>query len=130
MLAAPGGIREDHPGRRGVPVAWLTLADDVVAAQPRLAMFRCVAFALSDRMPEARRTFRAAADRGPRRLRRRPPLIVVLNNDAPFSQPGDSGSLIVDDSRHPVALLFAGDGRYTLGNPINDVLAAFGLTVA
>ena len=56
--------------------------------------------------------------------------IVVLNNDAPFSQPGDSGSLIVDDSRHPVALLFAGDGRYTLGNPINDVLAAFGLTVA
>ena len=47
-----------------MPVARLTLADDVVAAQPRLAMFRCVAFALSDRMPEARRTFRAAATEG------------------------------------------------------------------
>ena len=34
-----------------------------------------------------------------------------------------------DDDRHPVALLFAGDDRYTLGNPIDAVLATLGLTV-
>jgi len=41
-----------------------------------------------------------------------------------FSAGGDSGSLIVTSSGlNPVALLFAGGGRYTFGNPIEDVLS-------
>ena len=55
--------------------------------------------------------------------------VVVEGDDDPFSAAGDSGSLIVDDDRHPVALLFAGDDRHTLGNPIDAVLSAFGLTL-
>jgi hypothetical protein len=42
-----------------------------------------------------------------------------------FSRGGDSGSLIVDDGRHPAALLFAGnDADTTYANPIAAVLAA------
>ena len=57
-----------------------------------------------------------------------------------FSAGGDSGSLIVardrdrdgnagPDDRRPVALLFAGDGRLTIGNPIDLVLDRFGVTI-
>ncbi|WP_419162522.1 hypothetical protein [Candidatus Palauibacter sp.] len=57
-----------------------------------------------------------------------------------FSQGGDSGSLIVardldrdgnagPDDRKPVALLFAGDGRLTIGNPIDLVLDRFDVTI-
>lgn len=53
--------------------------------------------------------------------------VVVQSANGSFSQPGDSGSLIVDSSgNHPVALLFAGDSLNTLGNPIQDVLKRFG----
>ncbi len=63
--------------------------------------------------------------------------IIVCCN---FSQGGDSGSLIVTRSteeggassasdRRPVALLFAGDGRFTIANPIGPVLDRFGVTV-
>ncbi|MBZ5722050.1 MAG: S1 family peptidase [Acidobacteriia bacterium] len=42
-----------------------------------------------------------------------------------FSAPGDSGSLIVDSqTAQPTALLYAGDSTSTIGNPIQDVLAA------
>jgi hypothetical protein len=42
-----------------------------------------------------------------------------------FSQEGDSGALIVTQSTaDPVALLFAGSGTDTVGNPIQDVLLA------
>jgi hypothetical protein len=42
-----------------------------------------------------------------------------------FSRGGDSGSLIVDDGRHPAALLFAGnDADTTYASPIAAVLAA------
>jgi len=45
-----------------------------------------------------------------------------------FSAGGDSGSLIVTASGHnPVSLLFAGNNSITVGNPINEVLAAFGV---
>lgn len=54
----------------------------------------------------------------------------------PFSDGGDSGSLIVDDGMRAVALLFAGGdtgGRngqgLTYANPIAAVLAAFGATL-
>ena len=48
-----------------------------------------------------------------------------------FSDSGDSGSLIMTvDGNHPVALLFAGSGSSTIGNPIDRVLAAFpGLSI-
>ena len=49
---------------------------------------------------------------------------------ASFSAPGDSGSLMVTQGgNQPVALLFAGDGQLTIGNPIIPVLQRFGVTV-
>ena len=47
-----------------------------------------------------------------------------------FSAPGDSGSLMVTQGgNQPVALLFAGDGTLTIGNPIVPVLQRFGVTI-
>ena len=54
-----------------------------------------------------------------------------------FSAGGDSGSLIVTDpkgkdksgARQPVGLLFAGSNTVTIANPIDPVLARFGLTI-
>ena len=47
-----------------------------------------------------------------------------------FSDGGDSGSLIVTQGgSKPVALLFAGGGGITIGNPIDDVLTRFGVTI-
>ena len=44
---------------------------------------------------------------------------------ASFSAPGDSGSLMVTQGgNQPVALLFAGDGQLTIGNPIDPGTAA------
>jgi len=44
------------------------------------------------------------------------------NSEGPFSAPGDSGSMIVCDCNGgPSALLFAGGGTQTLGNPIQLV---------
>jgi hypothetical protein len=56
--------------------------------------------------------------------------IVISGTNGSFSDSGDSGSLIVTQSgNHPVALLFAGSSTTTIGNPIDDVLAAFGVTI-
>jgi hypothetical protein len=54
-----------------------------------------------------------------------------------MSAGGDSGSLIVvdgkgrdkADNRRPVGLLFAGNQLYTIANPIDEVLGAFGVTI-
>ncbi|MBI2853971.1 MAG: hypothetical protein HYX87_03505 [Chloroflexi bacterium] len=52
-----------------------------------------------------------------------------------FSRGGDSGSLIVTDSRTsasdrlPVGLLFAGSQTFTVASPIDPVLARFGVTI-
>ncbi len=50
-----------------------------------------------------------------------------------FSAGGDSGSLIVvekgGDARSPVGLLFAGGGGTTIANPIDAVLAEFGIAI-
>jgi fibronectin type III domain protein len=47
-----------------------------------------------------------------------------------FSAPGDSGSLMVTQGDNkPVALLFAGDGTLTIGNPIIPVLQRFNVTI-
>lgn len=55
------------------------------------------------------------------------------NGFASLGAPGDSGSLIVTNDilgdRFPVALLFAGGGGLTLGNPIQDVLDFLDMTI-
>lgn len=57
--------------------------------------------------------------------------IAIEGDRHPFSEPGDSGSLIVASATsQPVALLFAGDGSLTYANPIHSVLNRFGATVA
>jgi len=57
---------------------------------------------------------------------------IEITNDvgAPsFGGPGDSGSLIVDDNKSPVALLFAGGGNVTIGNPIQPVLSTYNVII-
>jgi len=56
-------------------------------------------------------------------------VIVQSLNANPFSQGGDSGSLIVNEANQPVALLFAGSASHTIANPIQSVLGALGVTV-
>ena len=52
-------------------------------------------------------------------------IVIVSLTSAPFSQGGDSGSLIVTDSgNRPVGLLFAGSASHTIANPIRSVLTA------
>ena len=56
--------------------------------------------------------------------------IVIAGSYGPFSDSGDSGSLVVDSpGSHPVGLLFAGDHTHTLANPIGAVLNRFGATI-
>ena len=56
--------------------------------------------------------------------------IAIVGNFGPFSEGGDSGSLILDNpGSHPVGLLFAGDDTHTLANPIQTVLNRFGATI-
>jgi hypothetical protein len=51
---------------------------------------------------------------------------IVGDGGVPFSNPGDSGSLILDRaSGRPVALLFAGDGRTTTACDIGGVCQEF-----
>jgi hypothetical protein len=58
---------------------------------------------------------------------------ILVQARRPFIGPGDSGSLLVTDNRscNPVGLLFAGDetGTLAVANPIDAVLARFGVTV-
>lgn len=56
--------------------------------------------------------------------------VVVQGSAGAFSAGGDSGSLIVtQNGNFPVALLFAGSSSSTIGNPIDLVLGAFGVTI-
>lgn len=53
---------------------------------------------------------------------------VFESDSAPFSAPGDSGSLIVTDAENaPVSLLFAGNGQITIANPVRFIVDAFHL---
>lgn len=56
--------------------------------------------------------------------------IEIAGTSGPFSAGGDSGSLIMDTTGNPVALLFAGSGRNgrTFGNPIDTVLQNLDIT--
>ncbi len=58
----------------------------------------------------------------------------ILITDGRFSQGGDSGSLVVTQSkgredRRPVGLLFAGSNTHTIANPIDLVLDLFSVTI-
>lgn len=56
----------------------------------------------------------------------------ILITPGGFSAGGDSGSLIVEDVNtkpRAVGLLFAGNDSYTVANPIDAVLAAFGVSM-
>jgi hypothetical protein len=57
--------------------------------------------------------------------------IAIQSGQGPFSQGGDSGSLIWtwDQERHPVALLFAGGRGITFANPISTVLQALDISL-
>ena len=58
-------------------------------------------------------------------------IIVVGLSGQPFSDSGDSGSLIVDsNSNMAIGLLFAGSTSHTIANHINDVLQALNVTLA
>jgi hypothetical protein len=48
-----------------------------------------------------------------------------------FSEPGDSGALVVTNRRDPIGLLFAGSSffDFTFANPIDEVLAEFDMTI-
>ena len=55
---------------------------------------------------------------------------IVIRGKGQFSRAGDSGSLIVNGSRRPVGLLFAGSSNgYTFANQIGQVLTALGVSV-
>lgn len=57
-------------------------------------------------------------------------IVIVSLTSAPFSQGGDSGSLIVTDAGNkPLGLLFAGSASHTIANPIAAVLAALKVSV-
>lgn len=45
----------------------------------------------------------------------------------PFSQPGDSGSLVLDYERQAVGLLFSGSDQITVINPIDEVLSSLNI---
>lgn len=46
-----------------------------------------------------------------------------------MSEPGDSGSAILDEENYVVGLLFAGSGTTTLINPIDRVLSALNVDI-
>ncbi len=57
-------------------------------------------------------------------------IVIQSLTSAPFSQGGDSGSLIVTDSGNkPLGLLFAGSATHTIANPIARVLASLNVTI-
>jgi hypothetical protein len=58
-------------------------------------------------------------------------LIIVGLNGQPFSDSGDSGSLILERAtQKAVALLFAGSSSHTIANHIEDVMQALEVTLA
>lgn len=61
-------------------------------------------------------------------------IIITGDNNAPFTQPGDSGSLVVvasgGNARRPVGLIFAGSGNLSAANPITPILQRFGVNIS
>jgi hypothetical protein len=58
-------------------------------------------------------------------------IIVVGNGATPFSNAGDSGSLILERATNKaIGLLFAGSGSHTIANHIDEVLSQLAVTLA
>ncbi len=58
-------------------------------------------------------------------------IIIVGSGAQPFSNAGDSGSLILErGTNKAVALLFAGSSTHTIANHFDDVLKSLGVTLA
>jgi hypothetical protein len=56
-------------------------------------------------------------------------IIIRSLTSKPFSQGGDSGSLIVDHpGNHPIGLLFGGSTTHTIANPIATVMREMGIS--
>lgn len=54
----------------------------------------------------------------------------IIITPGSFSAGGDSGSgIVTTNGNHPVGLLFAGGSDFTIANPIDAVLSAFGVTI-
>ena len=53
----------------------------------------------------------------------------ILITPGSFGAGGDSGSLVVASDRKPVGLYFAGNSSIGVANPIDPVLAEFGVTI-
>jgi hypothetical protein len=57
-------------------------------------------------------------------------ILVQGLDELPFSEPGDSGALIVEETlSRPTALLFAGGRRFTIGSRIGEVLAVLNVSI-
>lgn len=54
----------------------------------------------------------------------------VVGASGPFSMPGDSGSLVLDDAGGVVGIVFAGDtnGAFSLANPVGALTGRLGIT--
>lgn len=54
----------------------------------------------------------------------------IVGTDGPFSEPGDSGSLVLDDDGGVVGIVFAGDtnGAFSLANPVGALTGRLGIT--
>jgi hypothetical protein len=57
--------------------------------------------------------------------------IQIQGDDGPFAVEGDSGSVVVDEQRRVVGLLFAlsDDNTFAFVNHVSDVVAALGITI-
>lgn len=78
-------------------------------------------------------SFTVQLDYGPglgvRTLRDQVSITAATSTDAVFSDHGDSGSVILDEQGFVVALLFAGTGPNTIGNPFASVLQELNVSV-
>ena len=52
----------------------------------------------------------------------------IMISPGVFSSAGDSGSLVVNTTRNPIGLLFAGNPNFTLASPVDPILKKFGVT--
>lgn len=54
----------------------------------------------------------------------------IVGTDGPFSEPGDSGSLVLDGGGGVVGIVFAGDtnGTFSLANPVGALTGGLGIT--
>ena len=109
----------------GLSRSYGTPSSTTVAARLRMNVFKCgrTTACTKGRAQGINATVNVGYDAGVARF-----VGQIVIGGGGFSAGGDSGSLVVDGQNRPVGLLYAGGGS-TIANPIDDVLAAFGVTV-